>query len=84
MSTNDFLQMALYVVVLLAPAKPLSAYMAAVYEGRSVANRVFAPVERSLYRLLGMRADDEMGWKAYALAFLLSTPTGKAMAARRQ
>ena len=71
MSTNGIVQLALYVIVLLALVKPLGAYMAAVYEGRSRVVRIFAPVERVIYRLLGVREDDEMGWKAYALAFLL-------------
>jgi K+-transporting ATPase ATPase A chain len=71
MSSNGLLQLALYVIVLLALVKPLGAYMAAVYEGRSVVNRVFGPVERVLYRLFGVHQDDEMSWKGYALAFLL-------------
>jgi K+-transporting ATPase ATPase A chain len=71
MISNGFMQLALYLIVLLALAKPLGAYMAAVYEGRSPINRVFAPAEHGLYRLLGVREDDEMGWKTYALAFLL-------------
>ena len=34
MTTNGLFQLALYVVVLLALAKPLGTYMARVYEGR--------------------------------------------------
>ena len=76
MSINGLLQLALYVFVLLALVKPLGAYMAAVYEGRSVANRIFGPVECSFYRLLGIREDDEMSWRGYALAFLLFNVLG--------
>ncbi len=41
MTTNGVLQLVLYVVVLLALARPLGAYMARVYEGRPIGlNRV--------------------------------------------
>ena len=34
MTANGYLQLAFYLVVLLALAKPLGAYMAGVYEGK--------------------------------------------------
>jgi potassium-transporting ATPase potassium-binding subunit len=72
MTLNGYLQIALYMVVLLALAKPLGWYMARVYEGQSVGlNRVLGPVERLLYRMFGTREDQEMSWKTYALAMLL-------------
>jgi len=71
MTVDGFLQLALYLVVLLALVKPLGTYMAAVYEGRSAANRLLAPLERGLYQLFGVREDGEMGWKTYAAAFLV-------------
>ena len=54
MTANGWLQLALYVVVLLALAKPLGAYMARVYEGRpAFLNRLGAPLERG--HLQGVR-----------------------------
>ncbi len=76
MTINGVLQLSLYLLVLLALVKPLGAYMANVYEGRSIVNRVFGPFERWLYRLAGVHADDEMDWKTYALAFLLFNLVG--------
>lgn len=76
MSMNAIVQLALFLVVLLLLVKPLGAYMAAVYEGRSVVNRMFSPVERLIYRVLGVREDDEMTWKTYALAFLVFNALG--------
>ncbi|MBI1258501.1 MAG: potassium-transporting ATPase subunit KdpA [Chloroflexi bacterium] len=67
---NGILQLVFYMVVLILLAKPVGSYMAAVYEGRSVVVRVFAPVERLFYRLIGTRAEVEMNWKTYALAML--------------
>ncbi len=72
MTTNGVLQLVLYVVVLVALAKPLGGYMARVYEGRRLAlDRVLGWLERLIYRLCGVRSDEEMGWKAYAVAMLL-------------
>ena len=59
---NAFLQLGFYVVVLLLLAKPLGAYMANVYQGRT---RFLAPVESLIYRLCGTRPEDDMDWKRY-------------------
>jgi K+-transporting ATPase ATPase A chain len=59
-------------VVLLALAKPLGAYMARVYMGRPCGlDAALGWLERLLYRAAGVRADQEMGWKAYTVAMLL-------------
>src|SRR5215813_2173514 len=72
MTFNGYLQLALYLVVLLALAKPLGGCMARVYMGQPNAlDRVLDPLERLIYRLCGVRATDEMGWKTYAIAMLL-------------
>jgi K+-transporting ATPase ATPase A chain len=70
MSTNGYLQLAFYLVVLIALAKPLGAYMAAVYEGRSAVVRLFAPLERLIYRVCGVEESEEMRWTQYAMAVL--------------
>jgi potassium-transporting ATPase potassium-binding subunit len=72
MSVNAVLQLAVFVVLLLAIAVPLGAYMARVYAGEARwASRIVGPVERVFYRLAGVRADEEMSWKKYAGAVLL-------------
>ncbi len=71
MNTAGWLQLGLYVVVLLLLAKPLGAYMAAVYEGRAFrAQRIGGPLERVIYRGAGVDPAREMGWIEYALAML--------------
>jgi len=71
MTANGMFQLVLYVVVLIALAKPLGAYMARVYEGRPfMLERVLGGLERLIYRLSGIRAKDEMGWKTYAATML--------------
>ena len=72
MTLNGYVQIALYMVVLIGLAKPLGWYMARVYEGQPVGlDRVLGPLERLFYRLCGTRSDAEMSWKTYTIAMLL-------------
>jgi K+-transporting ATPase ATPase A chain len=72
MTTNGIVQLVLYLVILLALAKPLGAYMARVYEGRPFGlDRALGWLERLVYRLCGVKPDEEMSWKVYALTMLL-------------
>ena len=72
MSVFDVLQIVLYVVILIALAKPLGSFMARVFNGeRNILSPVMAPVERFTYRMLGAKSDEEMNWKQYAVAVLL-------------
>jgi K+-transporting ATPase ATPase A chain len=77
MTGQGFLQIAVYVVALLAMAKPLGSYMARVYQDESVGlNRWFAGAERMLYRISGVKADQEMRWTQYAIALLVFNLAG--------
>src|SRR5262245_33190118 len=77
MTLNGYIQLGLYLVVLLALAKPLGGYMARVYAGqRTGLDRVLGPLERLIYRLCGVQATAEMGWKTYAIAMLLFNLVG--------
>ena len=72
MNADNLLQFGLYMVVLLALARPLGLFMAAVYDGQpTFLTPVVRPVESLIYRLCGVRTDDEMDWKAYGYAFML-------------
>lgn len=51
MTTNDLLQLALYLAVLLALVKPLGAWMTLAFaEQPNALTRAGAPVERAIYR----------------------------------
>ena len=77
MTTLTWLQLGLYLVVLLLLVKPLGAYMARVYAGeRTFFGRIVGPIERLIYRIVGMRPDEEMDWKTYAIAMLLFSLIG--------
>ncbi len=67
-----WIEVGMYLAVLAAAAKPLGWFMAQVYEGRPCGlDRLLRPVERRLYRISGVGADEEMNWRRYAAALLL-------------
>ena len=70
MSANGWLQLAIYLLVLLLLVKPLGAYMAGVFDGSAAITRRCAPLERALYRLCRIDATESMSWQRYALALL--------------
>ncbi len=77
MNAASWFQLVLYVVVLLLLAKPLGTFMARVYQGeRTFLDRPIRPLERLLYRVSGVRPDEEMGWKSYAIALMLFNVLG--------
>jgi potassium-transporting ATPase potassium-binding subunit len=72
MTTNGWLQIGLFFVVLLAVTKPLGVYMARVFAGeKTFLDPVLRPLERLLYRLCGVDEKTEMDWKEYTVAMLL-------------
>lgn len=88
MTLNGFVQIILYLSILLLVAKPLGTYMARVYQGeRTLLDPLLRPVEQLLYRLFGVRLDaakgsnlvlaaEEMRWQTYAIAMLLFSAVG--------
>jgi len=76
MTGNSWLQLAVYVLLLLLLVKPLGAYMAAVFDGDSRVVRLCAPLERGLYRLCRIDAACSMDWREYALTLLIFNTLG--------
>jgi potassium-transporting ATPase potassium-binding subunit len=75
--SHTWVEIGLYVVVLLLAAKPLGLYMARVLEGeRTWATRVLGGLERLCYRAARIRPDDEMTWKRYTWAMMLFNLAG--------
>jgi potassium-transporting ATPase potassium-binding subunit len=77
MNIYSWLQLVIYILVLIALAKPLGSFMAKVYEGKhTFLDRVLKPVERFIYRIAGVKPEDDMNWKTYAIAALLFNAFG--------
>ncbi len=71
MTGNGITQIALYLVILTVLAYPLGAYMTRVYAGTLRMPRWLTAPERGFYRLVGTRAEEEQGWKPYAVTALI-------------
>ena len=75
MSANGILQIAVYVIALIAVTIPMGAFMAKVFAGeRTFLHPILRPVEKAIYRLCGIDETAEQHWTRYAggvLAFSL-------------
>ncbi len=70
---EGYLQIALFVVVLVALVKPIGTYLARVFSGERVfLSPVFGPIERGTYRLLRVNPEGEgQDWKQYARSLIV-------------
>jgi K+-transporting ATPase ATPase A chain len=72
MTANGWLQIGIYLVILLALTKPMGVFMTRVFSGqKTFLDPVLRPVERLLYRVTGVDETREMPWTEYAIAMLL-------------
>jgi potassium-transporting ATPase potassium-binding subunit len=77
MTIMGWLQIIVFMLVLILLVKPLGLFMSRVYQGeRTFLTPVVAPFERWLYRLLRIDAAEEMDWKVYALTMLVFNMIG--------
>ena len=78
MELSGWLQLALFMGVLFAVTKPLGLYLIRVLEpeGRTWLDRPAKPVERLLYRVLGVDPRKEQDWRRYAGSLLLFSLAG--------
>ncbi len=75
--TAAWIQNLLFLILLLAIAVPLGPFIARVMEGeRTFLHPLLGPIERGLYRLMGIRGDEDMSWKAYAWSIALFNVLG--------
>jgi potassium-transporting ATPase potassium-binding subunit len=71
MTANGWIQIIVYLALILAITKPLGAFMAKVFSReRTFLDPVARPLERVLYRLTGVDENHEMRWTEYAGAML--------------
>jgi potassium-transporting ATPase potassium-binding subunit len=71
MSALEWVQIVLYFALLIVCTPLLGGYMARVFTGeKTVITRWLRPLETLILRGAGANPQEEMGWKAYALALL--------------
>src|SRR5258708_23469903 len=72
MTTNGWIQIFVFLALILAITKPLGVFMARVFSReRTFLDPVVRPIERLLYRLTGVDEAHEMRWTEYAFTMLL-------------
>jgi K+-transporting ATPase ATPase A chain len=72
MTANGWLQFVVFFAVLLLLMRPLGLYIARVLEGqKTFLDPLLRPIERLLYRVCGIQADQEMSWQQYSIAMLV-------------
>ncbi len=78
MHSHDWLQLALFIGVLALITKPLGIYLTKVLDpqGRTWLDPLLRPLEKITYRLMGVDASKEHGWKAYTFAVLVFSAVG--------
>ena len=77
MISNILIQCGLYLVVLLAAAKPLGEYMARVFQGeRTFMTPALGWLERLTYKASGVDPAKEMRWTEYAVVCLIFNLVG--------
>jgi K+-transporting ATPase ATPase A chain len=72
MSSSALLQYAAFLLTVTLLVKPVGRYMARVFSGeRTLLDPLLCPVERTIYRLTGVKPKAEMRWQEYAQAFVV-------------
>jgi potassium-transporting ATPase potassium-binding subunit len=77
MTSNGWMQILLYCVVIIAITPVFGGYMTRVFAGeRTVLSPVLRPVERVLYKVSGVDEAVEQHWTSYAIAVLVFSFVG--------
>ena len=78
MSSTGWIQLLLYIAVLVAITKPMGLYLMKVLDPkeRTFLDPVVKPIERLLYRLFGVDPLKEQSWKQYTVAMLVFSAVG--------
>ena len=78
MDLFGWIQLALYVLVLLLLTKPVGLYLVSVLdaEGKTFLDPALKPIERVLYRLFSLDPKKEQDWKQYTISLLAFSLVG--------
>lgn len=68
-----FVQVAVTLIIIMLLVKPVGSYLVKVFDyEKNGLDRVFGPFERMIYRIMGVREGEAMGWKQYLGAMLVT------------
>jgi K+-transporting ATPase ATPase A chain len=77
MTTNGWMQIALFALVIFAITRPMGVFMFRVLEEeRHPLSRVLGPLERAIYRICGIDPRHEQNWREYTFALLAFSAFG--------
>ncbi|MFH0998883.1 MAG: potassium-transporting ATPase subunit KdpA [Pseudomonadota bacterium] len=78
MNLIGWLQLSVFIIALAALTKPLGLYLVRVFDpgAGTFLDPVLKPVERLLYRFLGVSPTEEQDWKSYAASLLIFSVVG--------
>ena len=77
MTFSGWLQVIIFLIVLLAVTVTLGGYMYRVFTGeRVLLERLIGPFERGIYRVIGTDPKREQDWKQYAVSLMMFTLAG--------
>ncbi len=69
---NNFLQFALYIIILIPLSYLLGNYFAKVFQGeKHILSSALGEAEKLIYKILGIDKDSQMNWKEYAIHLLI-------------
>ena len=72
MTANGWIQILVFLALILAVTKPMGVFMAHVFNReKTFLDPVLRPIERLLYRVTGVDENHEMRWTEYAISMLL-------------
>jgi potassium-transporting ATPase potassium-binding subunit len=77
MTSNGWIQIALFSAIVIALTRPFGGYMTRVFNGeRTFLHPILRPVERAIYWCCGVDEQQEQHWLTYAVAVLLFSLVG--------
>src|SRR5215468_7106513 len=77
MTTNGWLQIVLFALIVIAITRPFGGYMTRVFAGkRTFLSPLLRPVERFVYWCCGVDETEEQPWRTYAVAMVLFAVAG--------
>jgi K+-transporting ATPase ATPase A chain len=73
MQTSSWIQLALVLLIWLATAKPLGLFLVKVLDsrGKTFLDPILGPIERLIYKIIGVDPHEEQDWKQYSVSMLM-------------